>query len=215
MAITKTDFVRALQCPKMMWLDKHKPEEKIIPPEVQERLDLGNEYGDGAMGIFGDYVEVTCFKEDGRLDFKAMIEKTAECVKNGASVICEAAFSHYGNYCAVDILRRNGEYFDLYEVKNSPEVKEVFLQDIGFQRYILKKCGIKLKGSYIITNGGEDEPYKINDVSKGVYKYEKLAWDKVWEFSKLKNEKEEIIIPVGDRCNSPYRCWYYDYCHKE
>ena len=39
MAITKTGFMRGMQCPKMIWLDRHKPQFKIIPPEVQERLD--------------------------------------------------------------------------------------------------------------------------------------------------------------------------------
>lgn len=42
MGVTKTDYMRGMQCPKMLWLDKHKPEEKVIPPEVQERLDEGN-----------------------------------------------------------------------------------------------------------------------------------------------------------------------------
>ena len=42
MAITKTDFMRGMQCPKMLWLDKHKPGLKVIPPEIQERLDEGN-----------------------------------------------------------------------------------------------------------------------------------------------------------------------------
>ena len=46
MGVTKTDFVRGLQCPKMLWLDSHKPEEKYIPAAVQRRLDLGNEFGD-------------------------------------------------------------------------------------------------------------------------------------------------------------------------
>ena len=39
MAITKTDFMRGMQCRKMLWLDKHKPGLRVIPPEVQERLD--------------------------------------------------------------------------------------------------------------------------------------------------------------------------------
>lgn len=50
MGVTKTDYMRGLQCPKMLWLDKHKPEEKVIPPEVQERLDEGEQvrgFGDG------------------------------------------------------------------------------------------------------------------------------------------------------------------------
>ena len=57
MGVTKTDFMRGMQCPKMLWLDKHKPEEKIIPQEVQARLDKGNEFGDSAMGMFGDYID--------------------------------------------------------------------------------------------------------------------------------------------------------------
>lgn len=37
MGITKTDFMRGMQCRKMLWLDKHKPSLKVIPPEVQQR----------------------------------------------------------------------------------------------------------------------------------------------------------------------------------
>ena len=62
MAVSKTDFVRGLQCEKMLWLDSHRPDLKIIPPEVQARLDEGNEFGDQAMGIFGDFVETTTYR---------------------------------------------------------------------------------------------------------------------------------------------------------
>lgn len=51
MGVTKTDFVRGLQCEKMLWLDSHKPQEKIIPEDVRRRLDAGNAFGDVAMGI--------------------------------------------------------------------------------------------------------------------------------------------------------------------
>ncbi len=44
MAITKTDFMRGMQCRKMLWLDKHKPSLKVIPPEIQARLDAGFQY---------------------------------------------------------------------------------------------------------------------------------------------------------------------------
>ena len=26
----ETDYIRVMQCPKMLWLDKHKPEKRII-----------------------------------------------------------------------------------------------------------------------------------------------------------------------------------------
>ena len=58
MGLTKTDFMRGMQCPRMLWLDKHHPELKIIPPYIRDRLNKGNEFGDSMMGIFGPYEEV-------------------------------------------------------------------------------------------------------------------------------------------------------------
>ena len=58
MGITKTDFMRGMQCRKMLWLDKHKPSLRVIPPYIQEKLDAGNEFGDRAMAMFGDYEDI-------------------------------------------------------------------------------------------------------------------------------------------------------------
>lgn len=147
MPVSKTDFIRALQCEKMLWLDAHAPELKIIPPEVQARLDAGNDFGDVAMGIFGDYVETTTFREDGRLNYAAMIEKTQALLRDDAPVICEAAFTWYGNFCAADILRKEGAGYALYEVKNSYSARKEFVTDLGFQRFLLRKCGVPVTKS--------------------------------------------------------------------
>ena len=88
MGITKTDFMRGMQCPKMLWLDEHKRDERIISPEVQARLDKGNEFGDGAMGMFGSYKETTTLKENGWLDYTAMLEKTKAWIDDGTELIC-------------------------------------------------------------------------------------------------------------------------------
>ena len=78
MALTKTNFMRGMQCPKMLWLDKHKPELKIIPPEVQSRLDAGNAFGDRAMAMFGEYEEITVYRSGTTIpDKKAMLRKSS------------------------------------------------------------------------------------------------------------------------------------------
>ena len=130
MAITKTDFMRGMQCPKMLWLDKHRPGLKVIPPEVQARLDAGNEFGDRAMAMFGPFEEMTVYRPGTTIpDKKAMVEKTKQHLLSRTEVICDAAFVDYNNYCAIDILRKSGAGYDLYEVKNSPEVAEQFIRD--------------------------------------------------------------------------------------
>lgn len=236
MAVSKTDFVRGLQCEKMLWLDAHNPELKIIPPEVQARLDAGNDFGDNAMGIFGPFVETTTFKEDGRLDFAAMLEMTKALIENGEEVICEAAFSWYGNYCAADILRKVGDGYILYEVKNTYVARQEFITDLGFQRLILRKCGIPLLASKLLLRGDippENYPadpyestneylesngvrYKITDVTKEARRVEWTASQRVFELGKIK--KKDACMPdisVGEQCEKPYRCWYYEHCHKE
>ncbi len=87
MAITKTDFMRGMQCRKMLWLDKHKPGLRVIPPEVQARLDAGNDFGDRAMGMFGPYEEMTVYLPGKQIpDKKAMIQKTQEHLAKGTPV---------------------------------------------------------------------------------------------------------------------------------
>ena len=158
MPVSKTDFIRGLQCEKMLWLDSHAPELKIIPPNVQARLDAGNEFGDKAMSLFGAFVETTVLRADGRLDFSAMLERTRALLATGENVICEGSFSWYGNFCAADILKRDGAGYALYEVKNTPYVRKEFLLDLAFQRLIIKNCGVKLTQSFLILNGQAPKP---------------------------------------------------------
>lgn len=215
MGVTKTDFMRGMQCPKMLWLDRHRKEERVIPPEVQALLDLGNEFGDQAMGMFGEYVEVTTHTADGKLDYKAMLAKTTECLRNGTSVICEAAFSYYNNYCAVDILRKVENGYELYEVKNSKEVSETFEKDLAFQRYILKKCGVKIVKAAVVTHGEDaNNPYIINDRTSVAVEKERYINDNIWRLGKIKKQDAEIEQEPGEQCSHPYQCWYWDYCHK-
>lgn len=215
MGVTKTDFIRGLQCKKMLWLDSHKPQEKLIPEEVQARLDAGNAFGDGAMGIFGEYVETTAYRADGRLDYAAMIEKTSECLKSGVPVVCEAAFSWYGNYCAADILKKTPAGYELYEVKNASEPRKEFLLDLGFQSYLIGKSGVPLAGRFLILRGEEEGEYKIVDETSAARELERIADKNIWTFAKLKKrDAPEPEIPVGEQCDCPYKCWYYDYCRK-
>jgi len=213
MGISKTDFMRGMQCPKMLWLDKHKPEHKIIPIEVQEKLDLGNEFGDMAMGMFGDFVEATAFKEDGKLDFSKMIKTTKECLEEGVSVICEASFSFCGHFCSVDILRKTEVGYDIYEVKNSPSLTEQHVKDVGFQRYIAIKCGVPVGKCFVVTNSGDDaNPYVIEEVTALAKEYSFVVSRKIWDLNKIKFSKEEIEAPMGEQCLFPYECWYKEYC---
>ena len=215
MAITKTDFMRGMQCRKMLWLDKHKPQYKVIPPEIQARLDAGNEFGDRAMGMFGPYEEMTVYRPGTHIpDKKKMLERTQEHLQKGTAVLCEAAFSNYNNYCAVDILRKTDTGYDFYEVKNAPEVEEQFIRDAGFQNYIISRCGLKIGRIFIVIHGPDEEnPFVPVDVTQKAKDYYRWINDHIWDLNRMQKEPEEVNEPVGPHCTQPYECWYYGYCH--
>ena len=217
MGISKTDFMRGMQCRKMLWLDKHKPSLKVIPPEVQQRLDAGNDFGDRAMAMFGDYEEMTVYQPSTSYpDTKAMVAKTLEHLDKGTPVICEAAFIYYNNYCALDILRKTSTGYDIYEVKNAPAVYDQFVRDVGFQYYIVSRCKVKIGNIYIVTHGNDEEnPFVINDVTEQAKAYAKWVNDNIWDLNRMQKEPEEVQVEVGEQCSKPYECWYYQYCHED
>ena len=148
--LSKSKYCGLWQCPKIAWLKKYKPEEIKVDPQVIARMDAGNEVGDLAMGLFGDYAEVTAFNGD-KIDIKQMIENTKAEIEKGTPVICEASFDYNGLYCAVDILKKENGGFAIYEVKSSTKYdKAVYAADVAYQKYVLENCGFNVTGTYLI-----------------------------------------------------------------
>lgn len=218
MGVSKTDYMRGLQCPKMLWLDKHKPEMRMIPPHIQQRLDEGNAFGDKAMGMFGPFVEVDVRDEEGAPDYLGRIQKTKELIEAHTPVVCEAAFSYYGCYCAVDILRKVRYGYEIYEVKNSDSVKPQFIKDVGFQAWVAEYCGVSVMKCFIVLpkkdEAGEriDGEYEIVDVTDEAVAFAKEVNQHIWRLAKIKKQTREVEVPMGEHCNEPYECWYKRYC---
>lgn len=157
--LSKSKYCDFWQCPKKAWLNKYKPELQEISEDAKARMETGNAVGDLAMGIFGDFVEVTTYNEEGKLDLSSMLEKTQAELARGTEVICEASFSYDGLYCAVDILRKENNGYSIYEVKSSTtsekkpkeKIEAKYIADISYQKYVLEHCGINVTGTYLVT----------------------------------------------------------------
>lgn len=217
MAISKSLFICGLQCEKLLWLMKNKKEERVVSAQQQALFDAGTEFGERAKSIFGKYLDVATYKDDGSLDYNQAKLKTEEAIKNGEEVICEASFStQYYDFCAVDILRKVGDGYEMYEVKSSQELTETHIKDIGYQDYILYKCGIEVKKSFIILNSGnEEEPFKIVEVTARAKEFaRKNVFENLRKFNSIIKSKEEVMVEMGEQCDNPYECSYKDYCLK-
>ena len=223
MNLSKSKYTTTWQCPKALWLKKYKPEELLIDENVKARMAAGNEVGDLAMSLFGDYIDVTEYKDD-KIDLNRMIEKTNEEMKKGTQNICEASFLYNGLYCAVDILRKEEDGYSIYEVKSSThDDKDVYFADIAYQKYVLEHCGINVINTYLVVINNEyvydgtlkvDELFKITDVKEGVEDQYLNVEMNLKTAEKILRSDTEPDIDLDLHCNKPYRCGFWKYCSR-
>ena len=220
--LSKSRYCQVWQCPKMAWLKKYKPEEEVKAPGLEARFTSGNEVGDLAMGLFGDFVEVTKKKEDGSLDLPAMIDATKAEMARGTAVICEASFSFQGLYCAVDILKKEGDGWAVYEVKSSTHGdKDVYLADVAYQKYVLEHCGVKVTGVYTVVLNNQyvfdgtldlKQLFKVTDVSELIELESRKVEKNLAVADRVLSCKDEPEIELSMACTEPYACGFFPYC---
>ncbi len=223
MNFSKSRYCGLWQCPKLCWLKQYKPEELKIDAGVEARFATGTDVGDLAMGLFGQYTDVTVAKPDGSLNISAMITKTKKLLDDSAENICEASFSFNGLFCAVDILHKEKDGYAIYEVKSSTSVHYIYAVDVAFQKYVLEKCGIKVTGTYVVNidsdyerNGELDikKLFKITDISSLVKDEEEIIEENLKYAEELLSKDTEPNLDIDMHCTIPYNCGFWDYCTK-
>ena len=230
--LSKSRYTAFCQCPKNLWLKAYKPDEATEDPALQARFEQGNEVGDLAMGLFGLYQEVTVKKPDGKLDLTAMCVLTQQYLDQGVENICEASFALEGHYCAVDILRRNGDGWDIYEVKSSsfPECDgeetklEKYAPDIAYQKWVLAQCDVKVINTYLVclnsnyVRHGEldlQQLFVIIDMKDWVENEYLKVPNNVNKAMKVLNSENEPDNDLSEHCMKPYKCAFLDYCKRQ
>ena len=216
MYLSKSKYCNGYQCKKILWLDKYKPE---VKEEVSQEsvLENGTQVGELARGLFGPYINIE-FNEN----LTNMIEDTKKVLEeNNSCIITEASFDYNGNFCSVDILKKNKNKVSLYEVKSSTEVKDIYLEDASYQYYVLTSLGYDVDKVYIVhinrnyVRKGDlnlKELFKVEDITSTAKEKRNEVGKRIKEINKYMESAEEPIEKIGLQCNNPYDCPYFAYC---
>ncbi|MGN0450999.1 MAG: DUF2779 domain-containing protein [Acutalibacteraceae bacterium] len=226
--LSKSKYCGLWQCPKIAWLRKYKPQEVTVDASVESRMEAGNVVGDLAMGLFGDFVEVTAYDGD-KLNLSKMIGDTKTEMEKGTEVICEASFQYNGLYCAVDILKKENGGWAIYEVKSSTkhedsiDDKPVYIADIAYQKYVLENCGVNVTGTYLVCLNKDyvfdgildmNKLFVISDVSDEIKPEEVNIKANLSIAERLLTSDKEPEIDIHENCKNPYLCGFWNYCTK-
>lgn len=217
MYLSKSMYCKCVQCNKMLWLEKHKPEE-ISEIDNSSVLDNGTKVGELAKKLFGDYIDIEYSD-----DLNKMISDTKNAMKNKICNITEASFDYNGNFCSVDILRKNDDDYEIYEVKSSTGVSNIYLDDISYQYYVLTKCGLNVTKACIVhinnkyIRNGVLEINKlfniVDETSVAKNKFNEID-EKIKDINKYMERKTEEEKDIDTYCFKPYECEFYNYCSR-
>lgn len=228
--ISKSKFMNLYRCSKYAWLCEHLPEEVAENTKAEDRIESGKQIGILARSLFENPVDVTVKNCNG-LDLSEMIERTKEEMKKGTDVICEASFSVDNLFCSIDVLKRNDDGWDIYEVK-SVTVNSLnssinhYAVDVAFQKYVLEKCGLKIVNAYLVCIDSDyvrgqklelEELFAVIDLNEKVASMETEIEECLAIASDIFVMPSEPTVSLSSSCSLMAKkdCPYWNYCTKD
>jgi hypothetical protein len=210
-----------LQCPKRLWLEKHRPDLAETDPQQQAVFALGHQVGDVARRLYDSGGGVLIEYEAGLTN---AVQRTHEVLaQRSTAPVFEATFERDGLLVRADVLERSRKGARLVEVKASTRVKDEHVTDCAIQSWVLeasvarpRSVALAHVNSAFVYPG--DERYAgllvEQDLSAdlGPQRDEVPAWLRSARRVLLGPEPAE---PVGTRCSSPYACPFENYCWKK
>lgn len=219
--LTKSDFLKYIQCSKYLWLNKHRKD--LIPKEVDENLqkvfDNGYLVESYACNLFPEGINAQVD------DFNKSIANTKKLMVSKFTVIFQPTISANELFCRADIIKFNkeSEGWDIYEVKSSTEVKDINIYDLAFQKICFEGMNYKVNKLYLVfvnnqyIRKGDIYPKKllcIEDVTETVKLKEDEVKLKITEALDIIKQNDEPNIRILKQCEDPYGCTFIPYCWK-
>lgn len=220
--LSKSQYLRGIQCEKSLWLYKYKRELQDLPNDSQlARFKGGVEVGALALKLF-DCKDKIDFETS---DFAQKIAQTDSLLKNGAKSIAEATFAHNGILVMIDILQITKRGLIINEVKSSTSIKPVHIDDLAIQYFVLsnavRQIGLQVIGANLVhinreyERSGDLELEKLFckiDCFESVLAKQSEVEQNLMRFEQILTSANPPKIPIDLHCDNPYECDFKGVC---
>jgi len=210
--LTKSLYMNGQQCPRLLWFSsRHQlPELSLYD---QHKFAQGRDFEKYVKKLFPDGIDL------GNLKHGENIKETQNLIRQGR-IIFEACMVYKDLFFKGDILEPSADGWNLHEMKSSTKVKDEYIPDMAFQKYICEKNGIKIKNCFIeyinknyVKQGNvipnelvlqqdvTDDVNQINDIEENSEKYIEIM-----------KQGKAPEVSISRKCNKPYECPLKDEC---
>ncbi len=220
--LSKSTYIKGEQCLKQLYL--HKKRSFLRDRMPAERLAVfrrGTNVGIYAQNLFPGGIDAGPKHPS---QYRKAIERTSILIQEGQNIIYEAGFQANKTLILLDILVKNEDAWDAYEVKSSKKLSETYYKDAALQYYVLEKAGLKINSFSLIhinENYVMDKTmdihklFVITDVTKEVKQRKKHVETKIAEELSILEVDHSPKIEIGIQCFSPYDCDFIGHCWKK
>ena len=228
--LTKSKYIKGLQCEKALWLDTYARNKGMFTSETNAKLDAGKDFEAKFKATFPTGINL---KAKSGLTINNYPTETTSLLQKEEITIFEAGFLHEKTLVLTDVLQKISEAVTIYEIKNSTRLTNVILQDLSVQYYVVSAVlGKKLKSFKVVLNNGKT----LNSFSKLFWSSQKVRNKNFMIIDMtdvLQNNQEKVRVnlekfqqivsnkykcpekEIGEHCKYPHNCEFQEFCKRD
>ncbi len=233
-SLSKSRYIRGLQCPKALYLDTFRAELARYSSETRAKFAAGNDFElqvkEALAMRYKEAAHVADLRKVAGGNRTRYPEATAKLLQEheGSILLYEAGFRHRGVLVLVDALLRDEEgHLHLFEIKNNSIAKEVFRQDLFLQYYVVAHAAMYRIDTFSLAlrrpeeaeaegeTIAEERPFSFVtlDLAAEAEQNMPVVEERIDRFMALL-QGDEPTQNMGEHCAAPYECPYLHYCKR-
>lgn len=219
--LTKSKYIRGLQCVKAMYLDVYHPEWAYYPPETLARFRCGRDFERTFKNTFPKGIDISARLKNKISSYPIL---TADLLAQpGEVTLFEAGFLYDKVLVLADVVHKDLDgTLTIYEVKNGKTISDTFRNDVAVQHYVISHAipsiipndlfctSLWLKHFYVLYNDGQDGFAKEDLMDRSLAQHP-IIKENICQFKTILAQAEPNI-DISDHCNTPYECPYKRHC---
>ena len=220
--LSKSRLMSFRQCPRRLWLEKHRPDLAGEVSGQEAAFATGHEVGEVARRLYDPAGDGVLIGYDEGLRAAMVGTREALAQASGAPIF-EATFERDGLLVRADVLERSAGGPRLVEVKSSTGVKPEHVVDCAIQSWVLDATPARpvsvalahVDNSFVYRGDGRYDGLLVEqDLSAEVapLREQVPAWVRS---ARRVLAGGEPAATVGTRCWTPYECPFQGHCWRE
>ena len=206
--LSKSKYIRGLQCDRALWLDVHNPRLAKYTREQMQRFDRGREFEFAFKATFPHGIDISA---ELKRNVDAYPERTAQLLDKEDIDLFEAGFYYDDVLVLADVVhKRTDGTLDIYEVKSGNTLSETYRRDAALQHYVISHC--REIHTFSIVYADPSGGFITEDLTEALQAQHEEIEKNIATMKAIALSTNEPDTPTGTHCLEPYGCPYQSHC---